>query len=254
MSITAGSIESDVAKIGGVVHGLLRVPGCSPPSFDPSVHSEPVVDAAHTNVALYNQLRSAGWAPGQLESVRDAYLLAVELFAGQCRPSGTLQVSHLVGTASIAAGADDRPTLVAAALVHAAYLLGDFGDGARGPGREHRAKVRDAIGEAAEAIVADYAALPWRHDQIVDLGRRAASLTPRERDVVLIKIANELEDYLDLGLSYAAVPLESYQQNRPPASIAVLAERLGWPRLAADLLEAADANAAADIPAVLRGP
>lgn len=187
----------------------------------------------------------------QLRSVRYAYDLALELFAGQCRPSGNLQISHLVRTAGIVAGIDARPALVSAALVHAAYLLGDFGGGERGATDERRARVRGAIGEAAEEIVADYAALPWRHEQIVDLDRRAAVLTARERNVALIKVANELEDYLDLGLSYAGVDLDSYQRNRPPALIAALAEKLGWPELASALLAAARANVEADLPAVV---
>ena len=60
------------------------------------------------------------------ELVRRTYEFAMLLFTGLFLPSGKGFIDHLVGTASNLASLHTRIEIVAAGLIHAAYLHGDF--------------------------------------------------------------------------------------------------------------------------------
>src|SRR5689334_15793117 len=113
-------------------------------------------EVAQTNLQLYNQLTAGGWSERDVARVRDAYVFACELFSGMVRPNGKQMVSHLVGTASALAAVDERPALVTAGLLHAAYDLGEFGDGTRGIKDVKRDAMVGAVGAEVEALVAAY--------------------------------------------------------------------------------------------------
>lgn len=183
---------------------------------------------AQTNLQLFDQLEAAGCDAETLDRAARAYFLGLQLVDGQYRASGKPFCNHLVGVASIVLQTGGTPEQVLAALIHAAYASGDFGDAGRGATPEKRAVVREAIGEAAEAIVYDY-------DQ------RATT-----DDVRFLHLANELEDNIDRGGGY--VPHYSPEVLR---EMAAEAERLGHPMLARGLEEAADAVGAV-VPAPFR--
>src|SRR5690349_15945772 len=137
-----------------------------------------------TNLQLFALLRRSGRAAGDLARLRDAYELAMHLFAGRYRPDGKTFIAHLVGTAGI----------VAAGLLHAAYTEGDFGASPR----SSRQRVRKAAGSEAEGYVAAYAALRWSAEAVASLRAGLDDLDESGRCVLLIRLANELEDCLDL--------------------------------------------------------
>lgn len=189
--------------------------------------------AAQTNLGLYKQLHASGYAPEQLIWVRDCYEFATSLFAGHLRASGKPFLSHLVGTASTLAALGAPATAVVAGLLHAAYTQGDFGISRR---RHRRERVRAAIGEAAEALVWRYHEQPWTPPEIGRLRREHARLSESDRWVVLMRLANELDDNLDLAM------LQSHEQKKgDPDSrddMAALARALGGPSFANTLLAA----------------
>ena len=158
---------------------------------------------AQTNLQLYAQLRRAGWPAAEVEAAARAYRLASRLLAGWYRASGKTFVDHFVGTASIVVATGGRPELVRAALLHNAYgsVLG-----AQVPDRRRR-EVRAAIGVDAEALVDGYAGFPWDDDAVVALATRAGELTALERDLVVLRLANEIDDRLDLGGPHSCQPL-----------------------------------------------
>ena len=165
---------------------------------------------AQTNLQLYNQLTSLGWDEPALVLVRDAYGLASQLFSGQVRPTGKTFISHLVGTASVLASVGEHPTVVAAGLLHAAYAEGEFGDGSRGFSPHKRRTLVEAAGTYVECLVAVYTHLPWHPSLLAGL---AANLDAEPREVVLIRLANEVDDWADGGLRY-------YEAIRPGALLA----------------------------------
>lgn len=191
-------------------------------------------DYAQTNLQLYTQLVEDGYPPEALVLVRDAYGLAVHLFAGWYRPSGKTFIDHVVGTASILASLDASPELVAAGLLHAAYDQGDFGP--LRSERARRADVRAAVGDAVEEYVARYAVLPWNRESIRALHDGIDAAGPMKRRVVLMRLANLLEDHLDLGILFCVNARVRCNAIRNRGTLLVdLARKLGEPRLAGEI-------------------
>ena len=187
-------------------------------------------DLAQTNLQLYEQLMELSWEPADLAGVRDAYELACALFSGRYRPSGKTFVAHVVGTASCVAAVDGRPTLVKAGLLHAAYEQGDFG--LRDSRERRRDVVRSAIGTDAEAIVSTYTALPWHPASIEDLRSYLSDQTALIRDVLVIRLANEVDEHLDGGARVADRNGGSLYRDDVVDAMTALAVELGYPDLA----------------------
>jgi len=192
------------------------------------------VRVAQTNLQLYEELAERAYSPGEIAVVREAYALAMVLFASLYRATGKPFVAHAVGTASVLVAADAPIDLVAAALLHSAYTLGDFGSLLRRISPAKRARLRTAIGSSAEGLVARYAALTWGAPTV-----RAALAAPPssdERAVLLIRLANEVDEFVDLGALHApdAERRVAMAQTLLPLCIE-LAERLDAPSIARDL-------------------
>jgi hypothetical protein len=194
---------------------------------------------AGNNVQLYAQLRRAGWPAPEIETVGRGYRLGLELVSGQYRANGKPFIDHFVGAASIAAALGERPALVRAALVHNAYAHGLWRDGRPRATPQRRRELRAAIGPEAESLVLDYERFGWSESDIDDLRERAARLSDRERDLTVLRLANEVEDRMDLGL------LLSRRHRRPLDPMIDLAGRLDRPALATWLAAIRDEEATA---------
>ena len=185
-----------------------------------------VREVAQTNLQLYEQLLEYEWDVGDLAAARRAYDLACQLFSGRYHSSGKPFVDHLVGAASVVLTVDGRPTLVTAALVHAAYQVGDFGPFQTVDRR--RARVRDAVGPEAEELAFAYAGWHWNGETIRGLAGGIGARSPRTRDLLLLRLAHEVDGHTDRGTSIS-----------DPALVDVMADlavELGYSDLA-DLLD-----------------
>jgi (p)ppGpp synthase/HD superfamily hydrolase len=210
-------------------------------------------DYAQTNLQLYTQLRERGYTPEQLATVRAGYDLVMELCTASFRGSGKPLLAHLVGTASILASIDQPVTIVTAGLLHAAYALGDFGDGRLGMTEGKRQRVRAAVGHEIEDLVARYTAFDWNRNTIPGILQRVTALSSLERDVLVIRLANELEDHLDYGVLYCGNGEKRRDYIRSPLNQSVeMARKLGLDTLADALDRAFRETLAADLPAPLR--
>ena len=192
---------------------------------------------AQTNIQLFNQLHHEGYSNEEIVLVRDAYQLAMRLFTGQYRPSGDTFISHLVGTASILAFLHTPISIVTAGLLHAAYIHGDFGIfSMRLISGKKRQKIRDVVGDAVEDYIARYTSLKWNSMAISDIGDRLDNLDQIDRDVLLIRLANELEDSLNCGVLYCSDADRRRQYiERWGQDMVEMADRLGFPALASEL-------------------
>ncbi|MGH9154292.1 MAG: DUF6817 domain-containing protein [Acidimicrobiales bacterium] len=193
---------------------------------------------AQTNLQLFNQLRQAGYAEADLARVAAAYGLTMTLFTGQFRPSGKTFLAHLVGTASILATCDEPPEVVTAGLLHAAYASGEWGDGGPRVSWKRRSRVQDAVGTQVEDLVHRYTRLTWNARTIPGLGSRVESLDETERRIVVMRLANMLEDYLDGAMSYCRKSSDEKQAPSHQALAVDMAARLGLALLATSLSEA----------------
>ena len=203
-------------------------------------HATPKVNVVQAHMVDTEKLRQAA----------AAYEVAVQLFSARFRGSGKPFIAHLVGTASIVATLHVPIEAVNASLLHAAYDQGDLGTGSwrRVSGRR-RARLRGWVGPRVEQLVAAYALLPWNDDSVRGLLDRHDPLTEKERFVLLMRLANELEDHLDLGILHCG----DAKQARAVASelTTQLAQQLGYGGLAAQLDEAYRACQEADPPTAL---
>ena len=208
-----------------------------------------------TSLQLYAQLRDRGYGADDLAFVHRAYRYACELFAGAYRASGKPFLCHLIGTAGVLASIDVPPAVVAAGLLHAAYPQGEFGAGWLGTSDLKRAQVRARVGAATEALIDRYAQHAWEPQAVAALVERLDRGGDIDREVVVMRLANELDDHLDLGILYcgdAALRLRRLERMR--SAMLDLARRLEQPRLGDALDSAFRACLSAQVPDVLRTP
>ncbi|MBD2180488.1 HD domain-containing protein [Planktothrix sp. FACHB-1355] len=208
---------------------------------------------AQTNIQLFAQLSRQGYSETELSCILKAYQLAMSLFTGYFRGDGKTFIAHLVGTASILASVDAPVEVVAAGLLHAAYMQGDFGDGGIGISNSKQEQVRRAVGKDVEKYIAKYTALAWNEESISAIAQNLNTLTPSDRHVLLMLLANELEDHLDLGILYCANFEKRLRYVKRSGDLIVkIAEELGFASLAAELTRVFAEVTSANIPAGLR--
>lgn len=207
---------------------------------------------AQTNLQLYNQLIAAGRTEADLRLVHDAYELALRLFAGQYRGNGKPFVAHLVGVASILAAHEQPLDMLTAGLLHSVYSFGEFGDGTRGMTPRKRRQVREVVGETAEALIADYTTAGWSLALLAAHQQRVASMAPSVSKVLAIKVADVIEDHVDLGLAYAPtkVLVEGTENAAWTEALIGTAKAVGAADLAAEL-EAITACQSPQVPGCL---
>jgi hypothetical protein len=203
-----------------------------------------VREVAQTNLQLYEQLLEYEWDVGDLAVARRAYDLACQLFSGRYDSSGKPFVDHLVGAASVVLTVDGRPELVTAALVHAAYQVGDFGPFQTVERR--RARLRDAVGPEPEELVFAYTSWQWNGETIRGLAAGTRAHSPRTRDLLLLRLAHEVDARTDRGAGISDPELVDVMAD--------LALDLGYSDLA-DLLDRVQLDEGLPpFPAVLSSP
>jgi len=155
---------------------------------------------AQTNLQLYRQLLDIGYDDQSLAQVRAAYDLTRQLFIGSYRPSEKPFCAHLVGTASVLVCWGERTDMVVAGMLHSAYLYGEFGDRTRGISPAKQRALIARIGEQAQALVEQYskAAQEARSCSLEQLAK-----DPQSRDIVVLKLADLLDECADAGPLYA---------------------------------------------------
>ena len=207
---------------------------------------------AQTNLQLLDQARQRGLSAKELIRISRAYWGAIPLFSAMYRGSGKPILSHLVGTASVLLATGARIDTVLAGLLHAAYALGNFGGGEEK--QEQRTALGSLIGDDAERIVRAYTSRPWNVQSIRALAAEASTLSPLDRQVVIVRLANEVDDHLNSGVLYCANGPERRDFiERSRDSLLAIAETLGQTDLRGILERAISDCLAADVSPDLRG-
>jgi hypothetical protein len=98
--------------------------------------------------------------------------------------------------------------------------------------------VAKTVGQDVERLINAYAAFIWTPQTVTALATpdHVHALEPFERELLLIRLANELEDHLDLSALYNFGPVNGRAYANaylPPAQR--LADLLGLPGLAAEI-------------------
>lgn len=205
---------------------------------------------AQTNIQLYGQLLAMGYSSDSLRQVRQAYDLAGVLFSAQYRPNGKPFVCHLVGTASILAEHGGALPVVLAGLLHAAYAEGEFASIRSSITRYKRQIVRNAIGDDVENLIWRYTSLRWNSKAASLLVSRIHDLHEKDRTVVFMRIANELEEAVTSDILFEP------QGRRSRKAVCLsycsqLAEALDRTDLAREIVEVFGTVSGNDMPAEL---
>ncbi|TCK19040.1 hypothetical protein DFR30_2333 [Thiogranum longum] len=182
-----------------------------------------------------------GYDNASLRKVRDAYEFMEEMSDGLFRAQGAPFSCHLLRTASIVLSTGAALPVVLAAMVHSAYRLRLFKNSRRRAYRlSHRSHLQTILGSDVEMLVYAYAHLPWYSPDTLDQHlANLESATQSTRNVLTIRLADELEDWLDLSLAFmdrdqVACRIEAY------GSLCIrLAERMELEGLANSMRDAA---------------
>ena len=194
----------------------------------PGLHSY-----AQTNIQLYKQLKSVGYSFEEINHVRKAYDLAKELFSCLYCPSGKTYLAHVVGVGSILGSLRMSSNVVAASLLHDVYKSGDFGEGWNVD--QKKSLVRQTIGLETEHYIEKYQDLEWSRFTISVIQNKITDLTPIEQDILMVRLAHELEGLLDGGILFCPDAESRQQHFRDLGHIHVeMAELLGHPTAAVE--------------------
>lgn len=186
---------------------------------------------AQTNIQLFNQLQKLGYASSELKRVANAFKFAMQIFTGMFRASGKTFIAHLVGTASILAHLQAPCKLIITGLLHAAYSHGDFGTGQIGITKAKKNQLVQVVGEEIEDYIARFTTLDWNTQVMAITCEQVATLNMIERDILLVRLANELEERLDLGILYCGDFKHQIYAERDYL-LPEIAIKIGYPALA----------------------
>ena len=210
-------------------------------------------DRPQTNLQLLNALRGAGYTDAEVAQIKNVYDFVAPRFAVWFRASGKPFIAHLVGTAGILCAVRARAPVIAAGLGHALYAQGELPRGVPGPTGPMRARVRRVLGAETEDLIARYATLEWSTAVLPSLRARLPDMSATDREVVLIRLANELDDHLDLEALYCGNAEARLRRIGKGLRIAAdMARDLNAGALAANLERTLDATLATEVPNALR--
>jgi hypothetical protein len=150
-------------------------------------------------VEIVADAHAIGWL-SEVQPLWKAHALMARIFSGRYRGSGRPFINHLAGTAALALRHGGGVTEVLAGFGHAAYEQGEFGRARSGASKANRKEVRDAVGEAAEALIADYDGFNW--NEIAKRGNtgEVLVLSGHQKQLLFLHIVNELDDSFDCGV------------------------------------------------------
>lgn len=156
---------------------------------------------AQTNLQLINQLRYKGYTNKEIDTANKAYELAVETCSHLFRGSGKPLLSHLLGTASLLAESELPITVVLAGLLHAVPYDGDHGF------LDPDSELKKIVGAEGYLQIHGYLNLNFKYEskQVRDFTSKLTKSSQVFRHSVAIRIANEIEDYLDGALSFYSI-------------------------------------------------
>lgn len=208
---------------------------------------------AQTNLQLFHQLRHKNYSEADLVRIHEAYQLANKIFTGFFRGSGKPFIAHLVGTASILVSVNASIEIVAGGLLHAVYEFGDFGDGGRGMSSQKRLQMKQQMGEKIENYIAQYTLFKWNQENIINTFHSFDKIDHEIKDILLMRLANELEDHLDGGMVYSG-KLEKHLEkfNSCNHLMVKMAMMLGYSSLANTLNQVFQETLSLTIPSSLQ--
>ena len=134
-------------------------------------------------------------------------------------------------------------------MLHSIYQHGGLIRWGKGASSAARSEVKASVGAEVEGLVAGYAALKWNRTTIPAIATDVPSYDAFGRGVVLIRLANEVDENLDGGVLYLAEAERRRNAGRPIVPFLVMmAQQLGYANLADELSRVFDDTWTAALP------
>ena len=140
-------------------------------------------------------------------------------------------MSHLVGTASLLAAHGAPVQMVAAGMMHASYPFGALSADGTGITTEKRQQVASLVSPGVEYWVYLYAVFDWKGADIDLLTGNAERMVFPAGKSILIRLANDLEEYVSHSTRY--IPQADDALKRWLPLYVEIARLLEMPQLAA---------------------
>lgn len=214
--------------------------------------NEPVqVDnyCAQTNLQLYEQCAALGYRDDELVLMRRAYECAQRWFGNLYRSCGRPFLSHIAGTASLLAAHGATSQLVVAGMLHAAYTHGHLSGGIT---PEKRQQVANLVAPDIEYLVYLYAAFDWKGSSVDELVANVERLAYPFGKTVLIRLANDLEEYVSHSTRFSPQADDALKHWSP--LYVEVAGLLEMPQLAARVQTTIADDRGLSAPQVLQAP
>jgi (p)ppGpp synthase/HD superfamily hydrolase len=175
-----------------------------------------------------NQAQCAGYSDNDLGRLAEAFELALEISDGIYRMQGVPLLNHLVTNASILIFEQKRLEIVIAGLLHASYVLHRFQDSLRSCNLQARRKeLKLLLGTEIEELIWSFDHIPWYSQKALETHlEQFEKLTQKQRDVLVLRLANEVDDYLDNSAEYALYGRNGYRSDECLGLCIELAARL----------------------------
>jgi (p)ppGpp synthase/HD superfamily hydrolase len=153
---------------------------------------------------LMNQAAASALSQADLLRLRQAFDFSQLVANGFYRAQGIPLLNHLVRTASIVLSQTSSIDAVITALLHASFVIDQFEGSTKSHNQEVKQKdIEKVFGSKASHLLLAYGKMGWygkkevRHYIDTHL-----TLTDEVRVLLLIRLANELEDHMDFAMAY----------------------------------------------------
>lgn len=149
---------------------------------------------AQTNLQLYLQMLDKGYNKEDVNLVNRAYLFTINKVHLMYRGSGKPFICHLVGAASLMVLCKQSIDVVLAALMHALYQNRVSFEGTKDI-RKRREIISQKFGKVCDRLISEYTEFEMTGIKDIDPNHITV-----DKQVLLMRIADELEDLVDFGL------------------------------------------------------
>jgi len=199
---------------------------------------------------LMSQALEQGIDSQDAQRLYAAYEFAEWEFNGFYRGQGMPFLCHLIRTASIVLAERQPIHVVVAALLHSAYMRSVF------PGTikennfiQRRREIQKIVGKDAEILIWLYKTIPWSSKDALNMHiNQFNTYDGMKKQLLVIRLANQLEDYLDLGMAYRGNAYHEEKIVSYGKECITLATLLGYPRLAEEFDKAFEDHRKSQLP------
>jgi len=156
-----------------------------------------MINIAQTNLQLFNQMIQCNYSLEDIEYTGLAYDLASKSFNCKYRGNGKPLLCHLIGSASILVYIRRPVKTVVAGLLHAAIGDADFGY------RQPQEVIARTFGASLFELINAYIDLNYTYQiKWFSSFQTEHELDSNIKEAIIIRIANEVEDYIDGAINY----------------------------------------------------